>query len=112
MANHTGTPSVVLICHEDNQLDRLGLASWIAGALHLAGLIVIRDGPARLLRKGKREIRLRGWRHFADVLAFRLYAALSLSRSERRWERNQIRTLRNRFPIDITNVPMVIVENP
>src|SRR5215467_5761005 len=49
-------PSVVLICHENDTLDREGLASWIADRMNLIGLVVTRDGSARLWRVARWEI--------------------------------------------------------
>ena len=37
-------PTVVLICHEAERLDRDGVASWLASTMRLAGLLIIRDG--------------------------------------------------------------------
>ena len=45
MRMHAEAPTVVLICHEQERLDREGLASWLASTLRLAGLIIIRDEP-------------------------------------------------------------------
>ena len=39
-------PTVVLICHEEERLDRDGLASWLASTMRLAGLLIIRDRAA------------------------------------------------------------------
>ena len=77
------TPSVVLICHEQDRLDTEGLASWLASTLRLAGLIIIRDPRSRLWRAARREIRRVGWLRFLDVIAFRAYARLRLARRER-----------------------------
>ncbi len=48
MRMHAETPTVVLICHEEERLDREGLASWLASTMKLAGLLIIRDERAAL----------------------------------------------------------------
>ena len=78
-------PTAVLICHEQDRLDREALASWLASTVRLAGLILIRDKPGRLWRAARREIKRVGPLRFADVAAFRLYARLFLARRDAEW---------------------------
>ena len=73
---------MVLICHEEDLLDRVGLASWLATSMRLAGLIVIRHQPSRLWRASKREIKRVGVWRFLDVVAFRAYARIRLAASD------------------------------
>ena len=88
----------LLICHDDADLDRDGLARWLASFSTLAGILVVREPPARLRQRAAREIRrVGGWR-FLDVLAFRLYYALFRSRSDRRMQHRQLEWLRASFP--------------
>jgi len=105
-------PSVVLICHEGDRLDSEGLASWLASTLDLRGLIVIRDRPGRMVKAARREIRRVGWLGFADVVAFRLYAAALLARADAEWKARHLERLRVRFPVNLTRVPRVTVDDP
>jgi methionyl-tRNA formyltransferase len=105
-------PSVVLICHEQDRLDTEGLASWLASAARLAGLIIIRDPRTRRWRAARREIRRVGWLRFLDVIAFRVYARLRLARRDRAWTTSEVERLRRRYPADLASVPHIIVSTP
>jgi folate-dependent phosphoribosylglycinamide formyltransferase PurN len=102
----------VLICHEQDRLDREALASWLASTVKLAGLILIRDRPGRLWRAARREIRRVGLFRFADVTAFRIYARLFLARKDAAWTARTVRDMRTRYPADLAAIPQVIVTSP
>jgi hypothetical protein len=101
-----------LICHEQNRLDREGLASWLASTLRLTGLIIIRDPPGRLWRAARREIRRVGLLRFLDVVAFRIYARLRLAARDAAWVDDTIRRMRARYPANLDAIPRVIVASP
>jgi len=105
-------PTVVLICHEQDRLDTEGLASWLASALRLAGLIIIRDPRNRLWRASRREIRRVGWLRFVDVVAFRAFAWLRLARRDAAWKAAELQRLRQRYPADLDAVPRIVVSSP
>lgn len=105
-------PSVVLVCHEGDRLDTEGLASWLANSMDLRGLIVIRDRQKRLWRVARREIRRVGLLGFADVVAFRLYQAAALARTDEAWRAQELSRLRVHYPADLTGVPRVAVDDP
>jgi hypothetical protein len=102
----------VLICHEQDRLDREALASWLASTVRLAGLILIRDRPGRLWRAARREIRRVGLLRFGDVIAFRVYARLFLARKDAAWTERTVRDMRRRFPADLSSVPHLVVTSP
>lgn len=106
------TPTVVLICHEQDRLDTEGLASWLASTMRLAGLIIIRDPRNRLWRAGRREIRRVGWLRFVDVIAFRAFARLRLARRDAAWKESELQRLRQRYPADLESVPSIVVSSP
>ena len=108
----TQLPGVVLICHENDRLDREGLASWLASSMDLRGLIVVRDGRTRLWRAARREIRRVGLLGFADVVAFRLYQMAVLAREDEEWKTRALARLRVRYPADVASVPRVVVSDP
>ena len=112
METQERSPSVVLICHEEDGLDREGLASWLASTMTLAGLIIIRDEPGRLVKAARREIKRVGLLRFADVAAFRVYAKLRLAAGDRAWKTGEVARLRQRYPADLTGVPQVMVSTP
>jgi len=106
------TPTVVLICHEQDRLDTEGLASWLASTMRLAGLIIIRDPRNRLWRAARREVRRVGWLRFVDVIAFRAFARLRLARRDAAWKESELRRLRQRYPADLESVPSIVVSSP
>jgi hypothetical protein len=94
----TGVPRTVLICHADDALNREGLARWLAATTTLAGVVVLEEPPTRIRRRVRREIKRVGWLRFVDVLAFRLYYKMFLSRNDRRWEERTLQSLCDRYP--------------
>jgi len=106
------TPTVVLICHEQDRLDAEGLASWLASTMRLAGLIIIRDPRNRIWRAARREIRRVGWLRFVDVIAFRAFARLRLARRDAAWKEAELQRLRQRYPADLESVPSIVVSSP
>lgn len=105
-------PTAVLICHEQDRLDREALASWLASTLKLAGLIIIRDRPDRLWRAARREIRRVGLLRFLDVIAFRVYARLWLSAGEAAWKEHIIQRMRALYPADLDAIPRIVISSP
>jgi hypothetical protein len=112
MQTHEELPTVVLICHEQDQLDTAGLASWLANTLRLAGLIIIRNERSRQWRASRREIKRVGVLGFLDVLAFRAYARVALARSDAAWKEAALERLRARYPANLEDVPRIYVETP
>ena len=78
----------------------------------MAGLIVIRDPRSRLWRKAKREITRVGWLRFLDVIAYRVYARLRLTRQDEQWKAAEVARLCRRYPADVDAVPRVVVSSP
>src|SRR5437016_3849797 len=110
--NGNERPGVVLICHDEDLLDRVGLASWLASTMRLAGLIVIRDEKRRLWRASKREIKRVGWLRFLDVVAFRAYSRLKLAPADAAWRQETLARVRARYSVDLNSVPRITVDTP
>ncbi|PYQ55310.1 MAG: formyl transferase [Acidobacteria bacterium] len=105
-------PRVVLICHRQERIDFEGLASWLAHTLDLVGMVVLSDPPRLLLTRARREIRRSGVLAFLDVLAFRLYYALTLARSDAAWIDGEVGRLRRLYPADLDAVPRLATSSP
>ena len=112
MLTRAEAPTVVLICHEAERLDRDGLASWLASTMKLAGLLIIRDGVDRRWRAVRREMRRVGPWGLLDVVAFRALARVVHGRRDREWEEAQLDRLRKRYPADLSQVPTLTVSSP
>jgi folate-dependent phosphoribosylglycinamide formyltransferase PurN len=88
----------VLICHEEEPLNRYMLPRWLASWTELAGIVVLRETPERKRRRVKREMERVGILRFVDVLAFRLYYGFLLARRDRAWERQTLERLSREYP--------------
>jgi folate-dependent phosphoribosylglycinamide formyltransferase PurN len=105
-------PRVVLICHARDRIDRVGLASWLAATMDLAGVICIHDDRWRPWRALAHERRRSGWLGVADVLLFRLYARLMLAARERQWIEQTVRALESRYQAPLDTIPRLDVSTP
>lgn len=105
-------PRVVLMCHEEDRIDAVGLASWLASSLKLAGIVLFREKPGRMIRKIRREIRRVGLLRMLDVIAFRVHYRLWLAQSDAAWMEEEITRLRTRHPADLDSVPKLVTDDP
>lgn len=99
----------LLICHDDDALNREGMARWLASFSELAGVVVIREDRDRKRQRVRREIRRSGWR-FLDVLAFRLYYRFRLAARDAAIERDMLDQLRQRYPV--STAPELVTHSP
>jgi len=109
---HKSLPKVVLICHEDDDIDTKGLYCWLSNAMQLAGVVLIRDKPVKLLQKIRRELRRVGFFRILDVLAYRIYYKLFLARSDAVWKKSAIQYLKAKYPCTSINTPIMITTHP
>jgi hypothetical protein len=112
MSTSERLPAVVLICHQQDRLDSLGLASWLAATMRLAGIVEIQDDTARKWRAAKREIKRSGVWGFLDVLAFRAYSRVRLARADAAWADAELSRLRERYPVSLSGIPTRVVRDP
>jgi hypothetical protein len=105
-------PRVVLMCHEEDRIDREGLAAWIASSMHLAGIVILRERPGRKLKRVRSEIRRVGLARFLDVIAFRAYYRLRLTRSDAAWIDDETARLRARYPARLDDVATLEAAEP
>jgi Formyl transferase len=103
---------VVLICHADDPINRLGIASWLATCFNLAGIIEIHEDGTRAKQRIKRELKRVGWLRMLDVLAFRLYYKLRMAAKDRTWEERTVGRLQQQYPADLQAVPVLQVSSP
>jgi hypothetical protein len=102
----------VLICHEQEPLNRFGLARWLASFTELAVIVVIREPPARLRRRIQREIERVGWLRFLDVLAFRIYSRFALAPRDSRWTAERLSKLEASYPPVPSGTRILTVGSP
>ena len=102
----------LLICHEEEHLNRIVMPRWLASFSCLCGILLLRETAEQKRRRVRREIKRVGLIRFLDVLAFRLYYAALLSRKDRRWEQGYIRQLCQRFPEIPPGTPVLVTSSP
>ena len=88
----------LLICHEEDELNRVGLARWLASFSTLAGIVSLRETSVQTRRRIKRELRRVGPARFLDVLAFRAYYRARWAGRDREWEERTLAALRREYP--------------
>jgi hypothetical protein len=88
----------VLICHDDEPLNRYGLARWLSSFTDLAAIVVVHEPRGRFLRRVRREIQRVGVLRFMDVLAFRVFYRLALAGSDSAWIEATLAALIQRYP--------------
>ncbi len=101
----------VLICHDDDRLNRVGLAAWLAAFTELVGIVSIVEPPSRKRRRFRRELRRVGAWRFLDVLAFRVHHRVTAARADAAWERDRITALLRTFSAP-HDVPVLRVDSP
>jgi len=101
----------LLICHDGAELDRDGLARWLASFSTFAGTVAIQEPGRRFRKRIAREIARVGFWRFLDVLAFRAFHRLTAARGDREWARRELARLRARFP-ETPSAPDTIVPSP
>ncbi len=84
----------LLICHDKALLNLDGIGRWLASFSELVGIVVLRESPGRFRRRVRREIKRVGLLHFLDVVAFRVYYKLFLSRRDITWTAKKLEELR------------------
>lgn len=106
---HAGPPRmrVVLMCHAESVLNRVGIARWLASFADLVGMVVIAETPDANFRRIRSEIKRVGLLRFLDVLAFRVYYQLFLARADARWMRDRLDRLGQRYP-DPSPAPQIL----
>jgi hypothetical protein len=88
----------LLICHEEDELSRVGMAAWLASFSELSGVVVLRETSDRKKKRVRREIQRVGKLRFLDVLTFRIYYQFFLAAKDRAWEQQEVASLCTRYP--------------
>jgi hypothetical protein len=101
----------ILICHEDMKIDREGISRWLASFSDLAGIVVLRERNDRKNQRIKREIKRVGLIRFLDVMTFRLYYKLFLSKADTVWEQHEIDEIARKYG-DYGDVPRLVTHSP
>lgn len=101
----------LLICHHRANLDRHVLVRWLASFSELSGIVILREPPGRVMRRVRKELRRVGAARFVDVLAFRLYYKLFLSRRDERWKEGRLKELCTKY-VEAPTAPVLYTHSP
>jgi folate-dependent phosphoribosylglycinamide formyltransferase PurN len=88
----------VLICHEEDLLNRQGLARWLASFTILAGIVSICEPSKLRINRIKREIKRVGALRFMDVIAFQIYYRIFLKRQDQLMTKQILYEIENKYP--------------
>lgn len=102
----------VLICHEEANLTYKGLSRWLASFSDLVGIVVLRETTQRGCRRIQREIERVGPIRFIDIIAFRLYYKVFLSRKDELWIRQALAYLCSLYPPLSENTSTLVTHSP
>lgn len=96
-----------LICHAGDDLNRIGLAQWLASFTDLVGVVELHEKRGRLVRRIRKEISRSGWVGFLDITAFRLYYRLTLAAKDNAWIASRMAELREKYPALPDSLPIL-----
>jgi Formyl transferase len=102
----------LLICHEEANLDREGLARWLASFSNLVGIVILRETRQQVWRRLRREFKRVGILRFLDVLAFRFYYAFFLAKKDQAWEKKKLEALGLTYPLLREHLPVLYTHSP
>lgn len=105
-------PRLALICHADDELNRVGLATWLATWADVVGIVAIQEPVRRARQRIRREIKRVGWCRFLDVIAFRVYARFFQARSDRAWEQRRLQSLHEQYGPLPPSIPTLMTDSP
>lgn len=102
----------LLICHDGAHLSQYGLSRWLASFSTLVGIIVIKERKSRILKRIRREIERVGFIRFIDVIFFRIYYKLFVSKKDHIWQNKKLQELCLLYPQIPDNVSILETHSP
>ena len=88
----------LLICHDGAELNCIGIARWLVFFTDLVGIIILRESRKRKYKRIKYEIKRVGLFRFFDVILFRLFYKIFLSKKDQKKEKILIKSLVQKYP--------------
>ena len=102
----------LLICHEGSDLTQYGMLRWLASFSNVIGIIVLKEKRKRFFQRIRRELSRVGFLRFVDVIAFRFYYKLLLSRKDKIWEADKLEELCRIYPKFPDEIPTLSTYSP
>jgi hypothetical protein len=107
MLNSSRVLRSALICHAGDDLNRIGLAQWLASFTDLVGVVELHENGGRLLRRIRKEIKRSGWLRFLDITAFRVYYRIALAAKDDAWAAARLLELSAKYPLLSDSLPVL-----
>ena len=101
-----------LICHHDDDLNRLALPRWLGSFSQLCGILEIRETSRQKRNRLKRELKRVGALRLLDVLAYRVYHRLILRRRDLAYERSLLEQIAATYPPVPAGLPLLETDRP
>ena len=102
----------VLICHDDEPLTKDGMSRWLASFGELVAVVIISENSSRLSTRIKKEIKRSGILGFLDVIAFRFYHKLYMSKKDLAYEQSTLKFLTETYPQLSENTKIFRTDSP
>jgi len=102
----------ILICHSDDQLNRLAFPRWMSSFSELVGIVSVHERVEQRRKRVRREIKRLGYLRFLDVLAYRLYHRLFVQQQDESYERALLLRLASTYPDVPAHVPVLTTPTP
>ena len=102
----------LLICHSDSIISKKIISSWLQSFSELSGIVIISETKNRFAVRVKHEIKRVGILRFLDVLLFRVYYRLFLSKKDKLWEKNIVEGFERKNRNESNNIPIIYTQSP
>jgi hypothetical protein len=102
----------LLVCHSEDQLNRLALPRWMSSFSELVGIVSVHEGSEQRRKRVRREIKRLGYLRFVDVLAYRLYHRLFIQPRDETYEKALLARLSSTYPDVPAEVPVLTTSSP
>lgn len=103
---------ILLIFHNEDDLDFYGLSSWLASFSALSAIIVLKERISRLLTCVQKEIKRVGLFSFFDIVAFKIYYLFFIYRKDKLWKKKKLEKLFAIYPKMNENIPILYTNSP
>jgi hypothetical protein len=101
-----------LICHHDDDLNRVALPRWLASFSDVVGIVVIRENAQQQRNRIRRELKRVGYLRFLDVLGYRLYHRSILHHRDLQYERQSLNNMAQAYRPLPPDVPIIETDRP
>ncbi len=102
----------VLICHEEDVLNRQAVAAWLGSFTELVGIIAIEETAKQKKARFRREWKRLGSLRFLDVVAFRIHHRIFHQRRAQQYEQTVIQHCLQKYSASKSQPEVIRVATP